>query len=101
MGRTIISDDGCFEWDEEKAIVNRKKHGIHFEKAMLVFFDPKRIEFCDESHSIFEDWYITVGNASRNIVLLVVICSTEKNGRIRLISARRASKIEEGLWYGR
>lgn len=45
MGRTIVSDDGCFEWDEEKAMGNWEKHGIHFEKAMVVFFDPQRIEF--------------------------------------------------------
>jgi uncharacterized DUF497 family protein len=101
MGRTIVNDDGCFEWDEEKAMGNWEKHGIHFEKAMVVFFDPQRIEFFDTSHSVFEDRYITVGNASRSNVLLVVICSTEKNGRTRLIAARRASKIEEGLYYGR
>jgi uncharacterized DUF497 family protein len=48
MGRTIISDDGCFEWDEEKAIGNKRKHGILFEQALSVFFDPLRVEFLDE-----------------------------------------------------
>lgn len=100
MGQTIISNDGCFEWDEEKAIANKKKHGIAFEKVLPVFFDSLKVEFRDELHSDDEDRYITIGNASRRILLLVVVCSTERNGRIRLISARRASKIDEGIYYG-
>ena len=100
MGRTIISDDGCFEWDEGKAIANKKKHGIAFEKALPVFLDPRKVEFRDESHFDHEERYITIGSASGRTVLLVVVCSTERNGRNRLISARRASKIDEGIYYG-
>jgi hypothetical protein len=100
MGRTIISADGYFEWDEDKAKTNEKKHGIAFERALSVFYDPKRIEFCDESHFECEDRYITIGNASKGTIFLVVVSSTERNGRIRLISMRRASKHEEGLYYG-
>jgi len=48
MGRTIISTDGYFEWDEDKAKINEKKHGIAFERSLSVFRDPKRIEFRDE-----------------------------------------------------
>lgn len=100
MGRTIISDDGCFEWDEDKARANEKKHGIALGSACPVFFDPRRIEFRDVLHSDTEDRYITVGNVSRRTVLVLIVCSTERNGRIRLISARRASRHEEGLYYG-
>ena len=100
MGRTIISTDGYFEWDEDKAKINEKKHGIAFEGSLSVFRDPKRIEFRDERHSEYEDRYITVGNASKGTLFLVVVSSTERNGRIRLISMRRASKLEEGLYYG-
>jgi uncharacterized protein len=100
MGRTVTSDDGCFEWDEEKAIVNEKKHGIIFEKVLPAFLDPRKIEFRDASHSDYEERYITIGNVSRRTVLLVIVCSTERSGRTRLISARRASRIEEGIYYG-
>jgi uncharacterized DUF497 family protein len=99
MGRTIISDDGYFEWDEDKAKTNENKHGIAFERALSVFFDPKRIEFRDERNSKSEDRYITIGNASKSTLFLVIVSSTERNGRIRLISMRRASKHEEGLYY--
>ncbi|NCC63757.1 MAG: BrnT family toxin [Spirochaetia bacterium] len=100
MGRTIVSEDGCFEWDEDKAITSEKKHGIAFERALSVFCDPKRIEFHDERHSEYEDRYLTIGNASRSTLFLVIVSSTERNKRIRLISVRRASKYEEGLYYG-
>ena len=65
-----------------------------------MFYDPKRIEFYDERYSTCEDRYITIGNASRGALFLVIVSSTERRGRIRLISARRASKYEEGLYYG-
>ena len=100
MGRTIISADGYFEWDEDKAKINEKKYRIAFERSLSVFRDPKRIEFHDERHSECEDRYITIGNASRSALFLVVVSSTERNERIRLISMRRASKLEEGLYYG-
>ena len=101
MGQTLISEDGCFEWDEEKTIANKKKHGIAFEEVLSVFLDPRKVEFRDESHSDYEERYITIGNVSRRTVLLVVVCSTERSGRTRLISARRASRIEEGIYYGK
>jgi uncharacterized DUF497 family protein len=55
MGQTLISEDGCFEWDEEKTIANKKKHGIAFEKVLSVFLDPRKVEFRDESHSDYEE----------------------------------------------
>ena len=99
MGKTVVGDDGFFEWDEEKSNANQRKHGVTFEEASLVFLDHKRIEFYDVSHSMFEHRYITLGNASRSKVLLLVVSSTERAGRTRIISARRASKFEEGLYY--
>ena len=48
------------EWDEMKNQLNRKKHGIDFETAMLVFNDLQRIEIYDEEHSITEDRYNTI-----------------------------------------
>lgn len=82
-----------FEWDEEKARINLKKHGILFETAAKVF---NRIEIFDEAHSIDEDRYITIGLAE-NVLFVVYI---ERGERIRLISARLATNRERRIYYG-
>ena len=79
-----------FEWDEEKAKINKVKHGISFETAAMVFMDEERIEYFDEEHSEMEDRYITIGFAGD--VLLVVY--TYRDPKIRLISARIANERE-------
>lgn len=84
-----------FEWDEEKAKVNLSKHGISFETAEKVFYDENRIEIYDEEHSIDEDRFITIGMASD--ILFVVF--TERRDNIRIISARKATNYERGLYY--
>lgn len=85
-----------FEWDEEKADINFKKHGILFETAAKVFLDENRIEVYDETHSIGEERYITIGLAGD--VLFVVY--TERTPKIRLISARLATARERKIYYG-
>ncbi len=85
-----------FEWDEEKAKLNLKKHGIPFETAAKVFLDENRIEIYDEAHSMDEDRYITIGLAGE--VLFVVY--TERSAKLRLISARLATPSERKLYYG-
>lgn len=85
-----------FEWDEEKAKINQRKHGISFETAALVFEDEERIEIFDEEHSGQEDRYITIGMAGE--VLFVVY--TERREAVRLISARLANARERSLYYG-
>ena len=59
-----------FEWDEEKNRINRQKHSISFETAMLVFNDDNRIEIYDFEHSGDEDRYNTIG-CINNILLSV------------------------------
>lgn len=85
-----------FEWDDEKAKANLKKHGVPFETAAKVFLDKNRIEIYDEAHSEDEDRYITIGMAGD--VLFVVY--TERSPRIRLISARLANARERKVYYG-
>lgn len=85
-----------FEWDEEKARINLKKHGVAFETAAKVFLDENRIEIYDEANSIEEDRYITIGLAGE--VLFVVY--TERGPKIRLISARLANARERKVYYG-
>ena len=84
-----------FEWDEEKNILNIKKHGIRFETAMHIFNDPNRIEIYDFEHSTNEDRYNTIGMVED--VLFVVY--TERRERIRLISARAANSLERSIYY--
>lgn len=84
------------EWDDEKAALNLKKHGISFETAAEVFQDENRLEFYDVEHSETEERYITIGRV--NAVLFVVY--TERGQNIRLISARMATAKERRIYYG-
>jgi uncharacterized DUF497 family protein len=81
-----------FEWDEDKAAANQKKHRVTFEEATTVFNDPLAAIFDDEIHSREEQRELIVGHSLENRLLLV--CFTERAGRIRIISARRATKLE-------
>jgi uncharacterized DUF497 family protein len=81
-----------FEWDENKALRNLKKHGIDFDEARAVFFDPLAVTIPDPLHSIGESRLITVGlSVAGN---LLVVSHREKASAIRLISARRATSKE-------
>jgi uncharacterized DUF497 family protein len=82
----------AFEWDEDKAASNLKKHGVTFEEAASVFSDPLAAIFDDEAHSEEEHREIIIGHSSQNRLLLV--CLTERGETIRIISARRATKRE-------
>lgn len=84
-----------FEWDQEKNLINKKKHGISFETAAYVFQDEQYIEMFDFEHSIDEDRYIAIGKVGE--VLFVVF--TERKENIRLISARLATEAERRLYY--
>ena len=82
-----------FEWDDEKERKNIIKHGIDFETASHVFSDRNRIEIYDESHSEFEDRYITIGLINK-VAYVVMAVYTEREEAIRLISARKAANEE-------
>lgn len=87
-----------FEWDRKKAILNYRKHGISFERAATIYLDPLALSLFDGRHSQEEERWITVG-IDRTGVLLVV-CHTFKevsktNARIRIVSARKATKKEK------
>jgi len=94
---TVISDDGKFEWDSEKDNTNIKKHGFSFSEILEVYDDPYLLTMYDSKHSSpEEDRYFCVGSI-RGIVLIAT-CHTERDGRIRLISARKAEKKLEVLY---
>ena len=81
-----------FEWDEKKAALNKGKHGVTFEEAATVFGDFLAAIFDDETHSADEQRKVIIGHSSSDRILLVSF--TERDDRIRIISARRASKQE-------
>lgn len=97
MGKTIISECGKYEWDEEKALKNIKKHGVIFSEILDVFNDPDLFEAYDYKHSHEEDRYFCIG--CLNGILIITTFYTERSGRLRLISSRRANQIEEGIYH--
>jgi uncharacterized DUF497 family protein len=98
MGKTIVSADGRFEWDDEKAELNLKKHGLAFDEILPVFDDPNMLEFYDDSHSTdMEDRMRGIGSLQG--VLLLYSCYTERYGRTRIYSVRKAWPREEVMYY--
>ena len=81
-----------FEWDEEKAILNLRKHGVSFEEAATVFRDDLSVTVPDPDHSVAEERFITVGVSSQDRLLLVA--HVERGDRIRIISARELTPRE-------
>ncbi|MBQ6986749.1 MAG: BrnT family toxin [Oscillibacter sp.] len=77
----------AFEWDEEKARLNYRKHHVRFETAAHVFEDKNRIERYDNKHSDEEERYQVIGKVGATLLLVIY---TERGERIRLISARKA-----------
>ena len=85
-----------FEWNPDKAGANFKKHGVYFTEAATVFSDPLSITFPDPAHSINESRHITIG-LSRNGRLLI-LAHTDRNKRLRIISAREATRKEKRFY---
>jgi uncharacterized protein len=82
-----------FYWDPRKAIFNLQKHQVAFEEAVSVFGDPLAAIFDDEFHSVDERRELIIGRSSRG--RLLVVCFTEiESDRIRLFSARVATRKE-------
>lgn len=81
-----------FVWDPPKAATNLRKHGVIFEEAVTVFYDPLAATFPDPDHSEEEERLITVGYSARG--RLLVVCHAERREGVRLISARRATAGE-------
>ncbi|MGC9397430.1 MAG: BrnT family toxin [Anaerolineae bacterium] len=82
-----------FEWDPNKAIDNQRKHKVTFEEAATVFADTLGVTVSDPDHSAHEERYITVGLSQRKRLLMVA--HTERDGRIRIISARELTPTEK------
>ncbi len=82
-----------FEWNIEKAKSNLKKHGVSFDEASSVFGDLSAKMFFDDEHSADEIREFIIGYSEMNRLLIVHF--TEREGKkIRIISARKPTKIE-------
>jgi uncharacterized DUF497 family protein len=91
-----------FEWDEAKAASNLKKHGVSFHEAKSVFYDEGALQFYDESNSIIgDDRFLMLGASTLSNVLLVCHCEREDGSKIRLISARKATRNERKHYGGK
>lgn len=81
-----------FEWDEEKAKANSRKHRVSFEEAKTVFGDPLLMTFPDPEHSDSEERYLNIGTSAQGRVLVVI--HTERGANIRIVSCRKATPKE-------
>ena len=81
-----------FDWDQTKARRNLRKHRIDFDEASTVFADRLSITIPDPDHSEDEERWVTIGLSNRHRLLVVV--HTEEDETIRVISARRADRLE-------
>jgi uncharacterized DUF497 family protein len=62
-----------FEWDENKSRINQKKHGVSFEEAQTVFFDPNARLIHDPDHSDYEDRFVIFGMINCVYLLYVIV----------------------------
>jgi uncharacterized DUF497 family protein len=81
-----------FEWHDLKAEANLQKHGVSFQEAVSVFYDPRSRTVFDEKHSQNEDRFFTLGVSNRG--RLVVVWHTDRDDAIRIIGARKPNKHE-------
>jgi uncharacterized DUF497 family protein len=85
-----------FEWDPTKAEANLRKHRVPLRQAIECFDDNSRLERFDDSSYYGEERWILIGR-SRSTVLFVVY--TPRDEKIRLISARKADRYEQQLYW--
>jgi len=86
-----------FEWHHAKAEANLRTHGVSFELATTVFKDPFAIELVDDREDYGEERFVIIGMAEGRVLLFVAY--TEREERIRIISARRAAQHEQGNYF--
>lgn len=89
-----------FEWDDNKAKANLKKHGVSFEEAQSVFYDDLAVQFYDES-PVDEERFILLGSSNLTRTLVVVHCERNQGGVLRIISARKATRTEKQYYRGK
>jgi uncharacterized protein len=79
------------EWDPNKAVINLQKHGVRFSDAEAVLFDPNALSF-EDTTTQGEQRFIAIG--MDHLWRLLVVVYTDRGNRVRLISARSATRSE-------
>jgi len=85
-----------FGWDEVKAKANLRKHRVSFEEGKTIFNDPFLFTFPNDKHSAREEHYINIGLSANGRVL--ILTHTERQGKIRIISCRKATPRERRFY---
>ena len=83
---------GDFEWDDKKAAINERKHGVSFDEALTAFFDERHLTIEDPQRH--EDRFVLIGMSKEARILYVVHAEIISRRRTRIISARVANKRE-------
>lgn len=94
MTEVIVFEDS-FEWEQSKATSNKNKHGISFEVASQIFL-RECLYFLDDRSDPSEERWIAIGLVAEAAVVVVY---TDRGERLRLISARRATKQEREMLF--
>ena len=85
-----------FEWNEQKAAANVRKHDVTFHEAATVFGDPLAVTFADPDHSSEEQRYLTFGMSRFGRML--VVSHLDREEAVRIISARPATRRERKIY---
>jgi hypothetical protein len=93
-----ITAEWIFEWDEKKAALNVRKHGIPFRSATRVFLDQNRLEWAGTRRPYGEPRWIAIGLVEG---LEIAVAYTLRGDTIRLISARKAERYEREDYWNR
>ncbi len=86
-----------FEWNEAKAEANSRAHGVSFKLAKTVFKDAFAIERLDDRENYGEERFVIIGMAEGHVLLFIAY--TEREDRIRIISARRVTQHEQDDYF--
>lgn len=90
-----------FQWDPRKAAANLRKHGVSFSEAEEVFADEHGLLLDDPEHSEIEDRFVLLGSNAGGRLLVVVHAYRVAAAMIRIISARKADRLERRLYQER
>lgn len=85
-----------FEWNALKATANLRKHGVSFDEAASVLFDPLSATGDDPDHSLDQRRFVTFGISSSG--RLLVVAHAQHEDAIRIITARLATRAERKLY---
>ena len=86
------------EWDQRKAVLNLKKHGVSFDDAQTVFSDERARLIDDPDHSEVEERFLLLGLSNSLRLLVVAHCYRAEGNVIRIISARKATREEQRFY---